>query len=236
MKRITLVHCPFQPRSRRRRKRSNCHAGKKPHLSRRCAPTEILGRSGRHGQKRVARVKYMTGEMLKTAAAVDASLSYLKKEVNPKDLEGCDLRLRAIAPELAAFPVESLRALVRVALAPQWFATGLFGVFAAAAITVTALGLYGLASGYVTSRRAEIAVRQSIGATRQQVGALVARQALIPAILGSTAGAIALTGAGRLFQAWLFETRPTDPGLLVAVPVLIFGLAVIAILGPFSRH
>jgi hypothetical protein len=33
----------------------------------------------------------MTGEMLKTAAAVDASLSYLKKEVNAKDLEGCDL-------------------------------------------------------------------------------------------------------------------------------------------------
>jgi hypothetical protein len=41
--------------------------------------------------KRVARVKYMTGEMLKTAAAVDASISYLKKEMNPKDLEGCDL-------------------------------------------------------------------------------------------------------------------------------------------------
>jgi hypothetical protein len=42
-------------------------------------------------EKRVERVKYMTGEMLKTAAAVDASLSYLKKEVNAKDLEGCDL-------------------------------------------------------------------------------------------------------------------------------------------------
>jgi hypothetical protein len=39
----------------------------------------------------VERVKYMTGEFVKTATAVDASLSYLKKEVNPKDLEGCDL-------------------------------------------------------------------------------------------------------------------------------------------------
>ena len=42
-------------------------------------------------EKRVERVKYMTAEMLKTAATVDASISYLKKEVNPKDLEGCDL-------------------------------------------------------------------------------------------------------------------------------------------------
>jgi hypothetical protein len=41
--------------------------------------------------KMVERVKYMTGEFVKTAAAVDASLSYLKKEVTPKDLEGCDL-------------------------------------------------------------------------------------------------------------------------------------------------
>ena len=42
-------------------------------------------------EKRVARVKYMTGEMLKTAAAVDASLSYLKKDITPDGLNGCDL-------------------------------------------------------------------------------------------------------------------------------------------------
>jgi hypothetical protein len=42
-------------------------------------------------EKRAARVKYMTGEMLKTAAAVNGSLSYLKKEITPPDLKGCDL-------------------------------------------------------------------------------------------------------------------------------------------------
>lgn len=42
-------------------------------------------------EKRVARAKYMTGEMLKTAAAVDASLSYLKKDITPEGLKGCDL-------------------------------------------------------------------------------------------------------------------------------------------------
>ena len=41
--------------------------------------------------KMIERVKYMTGELVKTATAVDASLSYLKKEITPKDLEGCDL-------------------------------------------------------------------------------------------------------------------------------------------------
>jgi hypothetical protein len=39
----------------------------------------------------IGRVKYMTGEFVKTATSVDASLSYLKKEVQPKDLDGCDL-------------------------------------------------------------------------------------------------------------------------------------------------
>jgi hypothetical protein len=42
-------------------------------------------------EKRLARVKYMTGEILKTATAVNASLSYLKKEIGPADLQGCDL-------------------------------------------------------------------------------------------------------------------------------------------------
>ena len=42
-------------------------------------------------EKMIERVKYMTGEFVKTATAVGASLSYLKKEVQPKDLEGCDL-------------------------------------------------------------------------------------------------------------------------------------------------
>jgi hypothetical protein len=41
--------------------------------------------------KMIERVKYMTGEFVKTATSVDASLSYLKKEIQPKDLEGCDL-------------------------------------------------------------------------------------------------------------------------------------------------
>ncbi len=41
--------------------------------------------------KMIERVKYMTGEFVKTATAVEASLTYLKKEVTPKDLEGCDL-------------------------------------------------------------------------------------------------------------------------------------------------
>ena len=42
-------------------------------------------------EKMIERVKYMTGEFVKTATAVEASLTYLKKEVTPKDLEGCDL-------------------------------------------------------------------------------------------------------------------------------------------------
>lgn len=50
-------------------------------------PADMAGKDA--GQ--IERVKYMTGELLKTAAAVDASLSYVKKEVNPKSLEGCDV-------------------------------------------------------------------------------------------------------------------------------------------------
>ena len=50
-------------------------------------PADMAGKD----VKVIERVKYMTGEFVKTATAVNASLSYLKKEITPKDLEGCDL-------------------------------------------------------------------------------------------------------------------------------------------------
>lgn len=50
-------------------------------------PADMPGKDA----KLIERVKYMTGELTKTATAVNASLSYLKKEITPKDLEGCDL-------------------------------------------------------------------------------------------------------------------------------------------------
>jgi hypothetical protein len=50
-------------------------------------PADMAGKD----VKLIERVKYMTGEFVKTAASVDASLSYLKKEVTPQDLKGCDL-------------------------------------------------------------------------------------------------------------------------------------------------
>ena len=50
-------------------------------------PADMAGKD----PKQIERVRYMTGELTKTATAVNASLSYLKKEITPKDLEGCDL-------------------------------------------------------------------------------------------------------------------------------------------------
>jgi hypothetical protein len=50
-------------------------------------PADMAGKDA----KQIERVKYMTGELTKTATVVNASLSYLKKEITPKDLEGCDL-------------------------------------------------------------------------------------------------------------------------------------------------
>lgn len=64
-------------------------------------PSDMPGMEART----IERVKYMTGELVKTMAAVNASLSYLKKEVQPKDLEGCDLLFIHI-PSAKYTPVE----------------------------------------------------------------------------------------------------------------------------------
>ena len=73
---------------------SNCHAGEKPHLYGRRAPAEILARPrrhGRHGRENDRTCEIHDRRIVKTATSAGASLSYLKKEVQPKDLEGCDL-------------------------------------------------------------------------------------------------------------------------------------------------
>lgn len=141
-------------------------------------------------------------------------------------------RLRLVAPELAAFPVSTMTAIAHAALGMRRFASALFGVFATVAVLVTALGLYGLTAGYVATRRAEIAVRVTVGAGRRSVATLVARQALVPAAIGCVAGTGALMATGRVLRSWLYDVSPTDPSLLLVLPLAMAAVAIAATLAP----
>jgi ABC-type antimicrobial peptide transport system permease subunit len=95
--------------------------------------------------------------------------------------------------------------------------------FAGCALLVTAIGLYGTLS-YATARRtSEIGIRMALGARRTGVVAMVLRENVLIAIVGTGAGLLVAVLASRALASFLYETSPGDPWVLVcSVAALAF--------------
>jgi putative ABC transport system permease protein len=107
------------------------------------------------------------------------------------------------------------------------FRTWLLGLFAAIALTLAAIGIYGLLSHGVTQRTSEFGLRMALGAAPADVLRLVIRQGAILALIGVGIGLCAAVGVMRALNAVLFDISPWDPlawivsaGTLLAVSLL----------------
>ena len=87
----------------------------------------------------------------------------------------------------------------------------LFGVFSVFSLLLTAVGLYGVLSYFVSQRRREFGIRAALGASRRDLIWLVGRQTLLVAGAGIAIGTLAALGATRVLQSLLFDLRATDP-------------------------
>jgi predicted permease len=111
----------------------------------------------------------------------------------------------------------------------------LLGTFAAAATLLAVIGLYGLISYSVVQRTKEIGIRRALGAPRQNILSLVARQVIMLAVAGvvlGVGGALVLT---RLMQDLLFQVSSTDPATFVGISVLFVLVALAASYIPARR-
>ena len=104
----------------------------------------------------------------------------------------------------------------------------LLGTFAAIALTLAAVGIYGVLSYLVARRTHEIGIRLAVGANRSQVLGMVLRQALTLTGLGIGAGVIAALVLTRLMQTLLYEVKPADPVTFVSVSIVLVGVAIVA--------
>ncbi len=135
-------------------------------------------------------------------------------------------------------PVPELKTMQEVlaqSLAQRRFQMGLILAFAAAALLLAAVGIYGVVSHAVTRRRGEVGIRMALGAQTRNVYALVLRQALLPVMLGLAAGLAGALACGTLLAGLLFEVKPGDPAILTAVAAILFAVAVAACLLPARR-
>jgi putative ABC transport system permease protein len=131
--------------------------------------------------------------------------------------------------------VRTLDQILSISIAQQRFSTLLLGVFAAVAMALAAVGIYGVLSYAVTQRTQEIGIRVALGAARRDVLRLVVGQGMRLALIGMAAGLAVAFALTRLMSTLLFGVSPTDPMIFGSIALLIVTVALLACLIPARR-
>jgi predicted permease len=143
--------------------------------------------------------------------------------------------VRRMDPEVPIFQVRTLEEIARARLGIGRFAQSLFGVFAALALLLGAVGIYGVMSFAVSRRAREFGVRLALGASRGSVLRLVLSQGVRLTVPGVLVGLVLALVAARLLESILFEVSPMDPLTYVAVAVVLAAVSTGASYLPANR-
>ncbi|HEX5714665.1 MAG TPA: ABC transporter permease, partial [Thermoanaerobaculia bacterium] len=137
-------------------------------------------------------------------------------------------QVREVDPDLPLYELQTLDEVVTASVSQPRFYMLLLGGFAAVALILAAIGMYGVIAYGVSQRSQEIGVRMALGATRDRVVRMVLRQAMVLAVFGAVFGLGLALVATRGMESLLFGVSAMDPGIYVAVAavlVLVAGLA-----------
>ena len=145
---------------------------------------------------------------------------------------------RAVKEKDPALPIVQLRTMndvVGASVTRQRFLSMLLGIFAIVALTLAAIGTYGILSYIVTERQREIGIRMALGAGNNQVVGLVMGQGMGIALLGIVLGVLGAYGLSRLTASLLYGVSPSDPPTYAAVAGVIALVAAVACIVPTRR-
>jgi predicted permease len=117
----------------------------------------------------------------------------------------------------------------------QSFNTTLLVAFAALSLVLAAVGLFGVMSYIVAQRTAEIGIRIALGAKRKHVLRKMLLDGMRPAVFGLIVGLAASLEVGRLMRDLLYEIKPLDPAVFVAVAAMLLAVAAFACIVPAWR-
>jgi putative ABC transport system permease protein len=143
--------------------------------------------------------------------------------------------LKGVDPNLLIWRTETMDELVGQSVAPQRFNVALLGFFAALAMLLAAVGIYGVMSYTVTQRRHELGIRMALGAQRRDVLRLVVRQGMLLTLVGLGLGLAGAFAATRLMAGLLYGVSATDPLVFAAVSLLLAAVALLACYVPARR-
>ena len=167
-----------------------------------------------------ARALYVT---VRTNADPTALMASVKQEI------------RAIDPDLPLYRVRTMRSWIDQSLARPRFVMTLLALFAAVALALAAIGIYGVMAFLVSQSTREIGIRMALGATERAVTSLVLGQGMRIVTMGATLGFLASLGVARLMSSLLFGVGSTDVLTFVSALVLLSVIALAATYVPARR-
>jgi len=131
--------------------------------------------------------------------------------------------------------VYSMDEVVKNSTGQQRFNMLLMTVFGCSALLLAAIGIYGLMAYSVEQRKQEIGIRLALGAEAEQVKKMVVFQGMRLALVGIVLGLAAAWGLARGMESLLYQVKPRDPMVFVAVPVMLCAVALLAVWLPARR-
>lgn len=143
--------------------------------------------------------------------------------------------VRAMDPNLPVYNIKTMDQMIYERASPKRLMTYVLGVFALIALSLSAVGIYGVMSYAVTQRTQEIGIRMALGAQARDVLKLVVRNGMSLALIGvaiGLAGAFALT---RLLANLLFHVTPTDTATFAGISICLIVVALLACYVPARR-
>ena len=144
-------------------------------------------------------------------------------------------QITALDQDLPVFEIRTMDEIIGGAAQNHEFSVLLLGLFAALALVLAAVGLYGVLSYVVSQRTPEIGIRMALGAHSAQVRRMILVQGMRPALVGIAVGLLGATFGTRLLSGLLFGIGVGDPLTFVSVPLVLLAVAALACLIPALR-
>jgi putative ABC transport system permease protein len=161
---------------------------------------------------------------------------YLRGQVDPAAiLAQVRTQVQAVNPELPVFHAETLDDVLSSSLSVRRFSMEMVALFAATALLLAALGIYGTISFLIYEQSREIAIRLALGAQRRNILTMVLRQGLTLAAVGAGAGLVGALIVSHLMAGLLYGVSPYDLSTFTGVTAVLTAVAIAACYIPALR-
>ncbi len=162
------------------------------------------------------------------------SMTLVLRSITPSEplIDAVQSEVSEVDREQPVSNIRTMRQVVAASVAERAFTTALLGIFAALALILALIGIYGVMSYAVTQRTHEIGIRLAIGAQRSDVLRLVIRQGMTLAFIGLGVGLPASFALSQLMQGLLYGVTATDPLTICMAAALLMAVALLAVLVP----